>query len=52
MAAKAGKHEIVVYLLSIPGVSAEGVAAEEVRVSNHGTPVSSVDTFKCTSSRG
>ena len=33
-AAKAGKHEIVAYLLSIPGVSAEGVATEEVEVSN------------------
>ncbi|CAI8015846.1 Transient receptor potential cation channel subfamily A member 1 homolog [Geodia barretti] len=31
VAAKAGKHEIVAYLLSIPGVSAEGVAAEETR---------------------
>ena len=33
-AAKAGRHEIVAYLLSIPGVSAEGVAKDEVPVSN------------------
>ena len=36
-ATKAGKHEIVAYLLSIPGVSAEGVATDEVQVSNHGS---------------
>ena len=34
-AAKAGRHEIVAYLLSIPGVSAEGVAKDEVLVSKY-----------------
>ena len=33
-AAKAGKHEIVAYLLNIRGVSAEGVATDKVQVSN------------------
>ena len=30
LAAEAGKHETVAYLLSIPGVSAEGVPSDQV----------------------